>query len=107
MRTRILLVALTLAAAMLGGCASIAESTNTLSDERLQSLGAGALGYEPAEVTVVSRRTEGVNTYFNLRANDGGEFACIVNGGNFLSAGMTNPPSCNRKGEPVRRTSPL
>jgi len=107
MKTRILTAALALAATLLCGCASIAESTNTLSDERLQSIAAGALGYEPAELEVVSRRTEGTNTYVNLRASDGGEFACVVNGGNFLSAGMTNPPSCNRKGEPARRTSPL
>jgi hypothetical protein len=91
-----------LAAACLTGCASIAAGTNTLSDERIKSESSGALGYPPEEVTIVSRRTEGVNTYVNLKAKDGKEFTCIINGGNILSMGMTNPPMCSKKGEPIR-----
>ena len=91
-----------LAASCLTGCASIAAGTNTLSDERIKSESSGALGYSPEEVTIVSRRTEGVNTYVNLKAKDGKEFTCIINGGNILSMGMTNPPMCSKKGEPIR-----
>lgn len=84
------------------GCASIAAGTNTLSDERIKSESSGALGYSPDEMSIVSRRTEGVNTYVNLKANDGKEFTCIINGGNLLSMGMTNPPMCSKKGDPIR-----
>lgn len=84
------------------GCASIATSTNTLTDERIKSESSGALGYSPEELSIVSRRTEGVNTYVNLKTKDGKEFTCIINGGNLLSFGMTNPPMCSRKGEPVK-----
>lgn len=91
-----------LVAAACSGCASLATSTNTLSDDRIKSESSGALGYSPEELSLVSRRTEGVNTYVNLKAKDGKEFTCIINGGNLLSFGMTNPPMCNRKGEPVK-----
>lgn len=50
----------------------------------------------------VCRRTEGTNTYVNLKSKDSKEFTCVINGGNLMSMGMTNPPMCNRKGEPIR-----
>lgn len=83
------------------GCATFAGGTNMLSDERIVSESAGALGYPPSELTLVSRRTEGTNTYAALKGKDGKEFNCIINGGNFLSMGMTNPPMCGRKGESI------
>jgi hypothetical protein len=88
------------------GCGTIAEKTNTLSDEKIISETSGALGFKPAEVTLVSRRTEGVNTYANIKAKNGQEFTCIINGGNILTFGMTNPPLCSKKGEPLK-TSPF
>ena len=91
-----------LVVACFSGCTSFATSTNTLSDERIRSETSGALGYSPDELSIISRRTEGVNTYVNLKAKDRKEFTCIINGGNLLSFGMTNPPMCNKKGEPVR-----
>lgn len=90
----------------LAGCSSLASSTNSLTDERIRSESAGALGYGPDELTLVSRRTEGTNTYANLKAEDGKEFTCIINGGNMLSFGMTNAPSCGRKGEAIN-TNPF
>lgn len=96
-------IVLTLAVA---GCSTIASSTNMLTDEKIKSQSAGALGYEPSELSIVSRRTEGTNTYVNLMAADKKEFTCVINGGNFLSMGMTNPPVCSKKGDPVR-TNPF
>lgn len=93
-----------LAAVVLGGCTAIAGSTNTLTDERIKSETAGALGYPPADVTIVSRRTEGVNTYVSLLTVDKHEYSCIINGGNLLTMGMINPPMCSRKGEPIKAT---
>ncbi len=79
------------------GCATVAENTTVISDERLVSQSAGALGYSPSDLTITSRRTEGVNTYVNLKAKDKKEFTCVINGGNLLTFGVTNPPQCNRK----------
>lgn len=90
----------------LGGCASLAESTNTLSDEKILSQTAGTLGYSPKDLTITSRRTEGTNTYVDLKTKDKKEFVCVLNGGNLLTFGMTNPPSCNKKGEPIK-TNPF
>ncbi len=84
------------------GCSTIAAKTNTLTDERVIAQSAGVLGYDPSELTLVSRTTEGTNTYANLKAKDGTAFTCVINGGNLLSFGMTNPPTCGRKGEPVK-----
>ena len=91
------------ASLIFSGCASIAGSlTQMLSDERIKSETSGALGYSPDELTLVSRRVEGLNTYASLKAKDGKQFTCIINGGNWLSMGMTNPSMCNRKGEPIK-----
>ncbi len=79
------------------GCATVAENTTVISDERLVSQSAGALGYSPSDLTITSRRTEGVNTYVDLKAKDKKEFTCVINGGNLLTFGVTNPPQCNRK----------
>ena len=96
---------ITLAGALLftlAGCNSIASSTNTLTDEQIKSQSAGALGFSPSDLSIVSRRTEGTNTYVALKTNDNQQFNCIINGGNLLSLGMTNPPSCAKKGEPIK-----
>jgi hypothetical protein len=90
----------------LAGCASIAGSTNMLTDDKIKSDTSGVLGYSPDDLTITSRRTEGTNTYVNLKAKDRKEFTCIINGGNLLSFGMTNPPMCNKKGEPIN-TNPF
>jgi len=84
-------------AALLGGCAVVAEKTNFMSDSDIRSKVAGTLGYMPEDITLVNRRTEGTNTYAMVRAKDKKEFACTLNGGNLLSAGIVNPPSCMPK----------
>ena len=81
--------------ASLTGCAAVATKTNTLSDERILSETGGVLGLSPSELTLVERRTEGVNTYVTLKASNGKTYACTVNGGSLFSFGMTNPPVCN------------
>jgi len=74
-----------IAALLLGGCATVAESTTMLSDEKILSQTAGALGYPATDLTITSRRTEGTNTYVDLRAKDRKEFTCIINGGKALT----------------------
>lgn len=85
----------------LAGCSAIAAKTNVLSDTKIISSSAGVLGLEPSQLTLVSKRVDGTNTYANLKAAGGKEYTCVINGGNLLSMGMTNPPMCSKKGEPV------
>ncbi len=85
----------------IAGCSTIIGKTNMLTNGRIKSATSGVLGYSPNDITIVSRRTEGVNTYINLKTNDGKEFTCIINGGNLLTLGMINPPMCSKKGEPI------
>lgn len=89
-------------AAIATGCGTIAEKTNMLSDQKIKSETAGVLGHTPDDLTIVSRRTEGTNTYVALKNKQGKEFNCIINGGNILSAGLVNPPTCAKKGEPLK-----
>lgn len=84
------------------GCSTIASSTNMLSDEKIKSETGGVLGLSPNQLTIVERRTEGTNTYVQLKAKTGQEFNCIINGGNLLSMGLVNPPMCSKKGEPIK-----
>lgn len=83
--------------ASLTACSAVATKTNTLSDERILSETGGVLGLSPSDLTLVDRRTEGVNTYVTLKASNGKTYACTVNGGNLFSFGMTNPPVCNAR----------
>jgi hypothetical protein len=83
--------------ATLSACSTIAEKTNFMSDSDIQSKVAGTLGYTPDAITLLSRRTEGTNTYVVVRAGGKKEFACTLNGGNLLSGGIVNPPSCAPK----------
>lgn len=78
-------------------CTTLAEKSNVLSDERLIAESAGALGLTPTELKLQSRSTSGTNTYVVLRGKDGKEYSCTINGGNLLSFGMVNPPTCQRK----------
>ena len=96
------LLALIAAGHGLAGCAAIAERTNSLSDERVLAETAGVLGYSPSQLQLVARRTSGTNTYAELRADNGNEFNCIINGGNLATFGAINPPSCAKKGEILR-----
>lgn len=87
---------------LITGCAGLAERTNNLTDEKIKSQTGGVLGYSPSALTILSRRTEGTNTYVELQGDDKKVFNCVINGGNLLSFGMTNPPSCAKKGEPLK-----
>jgi len=81
----------------LGGCAVVAEKTNFLSDNDIKSKVAGTLGYSPNDITLISRRTEGTDTYAVVSAKNNKQFACTLNGGNLLTAGIVNPPNCVAK----------
>jgi hypothetical protein len=54
----------------------------------------------------VNKHVDGTNTYVAVKAN-GGEYNCVINGGNLLSFGMTNPPTCAKKGTPLNSSSPF
>lgn len=87
--------AITIACVYATGCSAVATKTNTLTDERILSETGGVLGLPPAELTLVERNTQGLNTYVTIRDKNGKTYACTVNGGNLFSFGMTNPPICN------------
>lgn len=79
---------------LLTGCTS-----TILSNERIASETGGVLGVSPEEITIQNRRTEMTNTYYTAVTKSGVKYACIINGGNILTAGMVNPPICNRNGK--------
>lgn len=81
-------------AALLTGCSTVAEKTNFISDDDIKSKVAGTLGYSVNDITLTSRRTEGTNTYAMVKTNDRKKFSCTLNGGNLLTMGIVNPPSC-------------
>jgi hypothetical protein len=73
------------------GCAS-----TLLSDDRLRANTAGVLGQPDSAVVITDRRDDGLtNTYYTARTRRG-VFACTINGGGLLAAGMVNAPVCSR-----------
>ncbi len=74
------------------GCAN-----QLLSDEKIRSTTAMSLGVPDSGVTISDRRYDGgVNTYY-VATTARGSYACSINGGTVLSAGLLNTPVCNRR----------
>lgn len=94
MRSPLMVIISVALVATVTGCSSIAANTNMLSDDQLLSKSAGGLGYSPSDLQLLDKRVSGTETYATLKARDGKEYTCIINGGNLLSFGMTNPAIC-------------
>jgi hypothetical protein len=88
-------------------CSTIAQKTNMLSDADLTSKSADALGVPAGSLTLLDRHTDGTDTYADFRATNGIQYRCMINGGNLLSMGMTNPASCSKAGTPLAPVSPF
>jgi hypothetical protein len=67
-----------------------------LSDNRIVSNTAGVIGVPPNQFTIGGRFSDETNTYYTARTNTGATYACVINGGGLLAAGMTAPPTCNQ-----------
>jgi len=91
-----------MALALLAGCAS-----QMLSDDRLRANTAGILGVSADQISISDRVEQVPNTYYTAAIKDGRKFSCTINGGGILAAGMTNPPACAPKGQPIKNTSPF
>lgn len=78
------------AVTLLAGC-----QDQMMSNDRMTSAIAGTLGVAPSAVTLSDRRSDGAtNTYVVAHLTNGRSYACTVNGGGLLAAGMINPPNC-------------
>jgi hypothetical protein len=84
------------------GCAS-----QLLSEDRLLTNTAGALGIPVTDLTISNRSEQVPNTYYTAKTKSGVEYACIINGGGILAAGMINPPQCTKKGEVAKPYNPF
>ena len=78
---------------LLAGCQS-----TMLNDDRIAANTAGVLGLPASQITISDRATQGpTNTsYVAHDTKSGTSYACNINGGGLLAAGMTNPPTCNK-----------
>ena len=74
----------------LSGCAD-----QLVPDGRLRFNTAGVLGADESAVTISNRRSALTDTYYTATTPHG-VFACSMNGGNILTAGLINTPVCNR-----------
>ena len=67
-----------------------------LSDDRIISNTAGVIGVRPDQFAITDRYSDPTNTYYTARTNTGATYACVINGGGLLAAGMTDPPTCRQ-----------
>ena len=68
-------------------------------DESLRANTAGVLGVAPGDVTISSRNTQSMKTYYIARTKSGQEYACVFEVGDIYT-GMGDPPLCRKKDEP-------
>ncbi len=86
-----------LATAVALGCLAGCQS-ELMSDASIASNTAGVIGVPVSDVTITDRRSDGpTNTYYIAHTKSGATYACTINGGGLLAAGMTNPPTCTRR----------
>ena len=86
---RPLYIALALLSAPLSGCANA-----ILSDDKIQTDTALAIGAPVDSVRISDRRYDGAtNTYYKATAG-GRSYSCVINGGTVMTLGMVNAPQC-------------
>ena len=83
--------ALSAAGLLLGACQS-----ELLSDDRIVSSTATVIGVRPDQFTIADRYSDTTNTYYTARTSGGVSYACVINGGGVLEAGMIDPPTCKQ-----------
>lgn len=70
--------------------------TTLLSNDRIAASTAGILGVPVSEVRISDRRTDGPTNTVYVATTRQARYACVINGGGLLAAGITNPPVCNK-----------
>ena len=83
--------ALSAAGMLLGAC-----QAEMLSNDRIISSTATVIGVRPDQFTIVDRLSDMTNTYYTAHTNAGVNYACVINGGGVLEAGMVDPPMCKQ-----------
>jgi Putative peptidoglycan binding domain len=78
------------------GCATVYGGAN-LTDDAIKTDVALSLGLTPADITIVTRQTEGPNTFVNVKTKNNRELVCRFIGGGWGTLGMRTAPSCNDK----------
>jgi hypothetical protein len=67
-----------------------------LSNDRIILNTAGVIGVPPGQLTIADRRSDNTNTYYTARTGANTTYACVINGGGLLAAGMVDRPTCNQ-----------
>ena len=78
-----------LSVGLMAGCAN-----QLMSDERIQSETAMALGQPDSAIRIANRRYDGATNTSYTAYTPRGTYACMINGGTVLSLGMTNAAQC-------------
>jgi hypothetical protein len=100
MKTLLLPIIITI---FLTGC----TASTMLSDQKILANTAGILGTSADDLTISNRNEQMPNTYYKITTTSGSEYACVINGGNFMTMGMVNAPQCTKKGETPKPYNPL
>ena len=91
MSKTVMFVALLAAGALLSAC-----QTEMLSNDRIASETGPVINVRPDQFTITDRYSDRTNTYYTARTSAGVTYACIVNGGGLLAAGMVDRPTCKQ-----------
>ena len=73
------------------GCAD-----QILSNDRIRSNTAMALGQPDGAVVIADRRYDGTTSTYYTARTPRGVYRCVMTGGGAWDFGITNPPQCNR-----------
>ena len=91
--------AVTFAALSTAGILLAACQVELLSNDRIVSSTATVIGVRPDQFTITDRFSDTTNTYYTAHTRAGVNYACVINGGGVLEAGMIDPPKCKQIAE--------
>ena len=101
-RTRLAIAAVTTTiAVVIAGCASVA-----VTDDALQRNTATSLSLAPGSFTISNRQDSGVQTNYNVTAQDGRQYACYVTGTVSVVGRVVSDAVCRPMAKSAAGTAP-
>lgn len=77
--------------ALIGGCASVAVTSNTLEDRT-----ALALGLNKGDFTIINRQDSGVRSDYTVQTKTGAQYSCYVTGAVSIVGRSVSDAICNQ-----------
>ena len=99
-KNRAIIAAISVAAVLVAGCASVA-----VTDDVIERNTAQALGLAKGSFAISERTNDGVKASYNVKTNTGKQYACYVTGGVGIVGRVVSDPICTEIAKPGKQAA--